>query len=248
MQSSKSYFVKFSMVLDIPPTDMYLRAVTKSYVFVGTSLITTGISTSPKSARIQVRLVLTGTIQKTLDEEETAVCALLDFSAEVTIDQQIKKIRTPQAGVCSSLMWSLVVDELFDRLTAFSVYYIGYADDIAIITKGKFEGILYELIQMSLRTTNEWCHSVGLSINSEKLRLYLIPDGASNILKHHKDLFPRQKRLNRQCLVVVDELLKRLTAFGVYYIGYTDDIVKITKGKLEGILCELIQVSLRTTN
>ncbi|GJQ88722.1 hypothetical protein Trydic_g5749 [Trypoxylus dichotomus] len=66
------------------------------------------------------------------------------------------------------MMRSLVVDELLNRLTEFGVHCLGYTDDIAIIAKGEFEGIFYELIQMSLRITNEWCHSVGLSINSSK--------------------------------------------------------------------------------
>ncbi|GJQ75593.1 hypothetical protein Trydic_g17673 [Trypoxylus dichotomus] len=90
--------------------------------------------------------------------------------AEVTVDEQTTKIRTtrrtPQGGVCSPLMWSLVVDELLSRLTAFGVHCIGYADNITMIAKCKFEGILWELIQMSLRISNERCHSVGLSINS----------------------------------------------------------------------------------
>ncbi|GJQ85720.1 hypothetical protein Trydic_g13409 [Trypoxylus dichotomus] len=129
-------------------------------------------------------LELTGTIQKTLNEGETT-CALLDVSgvvdntslerkrtAELTAGEQTMKIRstrgTPQGGVCSLLMWSLVVDEQLNRLTAFGVHCIGYADDIAIIAKGKFEGIICELIQMSLRITSVWSYTVGLSINSPK--------------------------------------------------------------------------------
>lgn len=93
-------------------------------------------------------------------------------TAEVTVGEHTTRISTtrgtPQGGVCSPLMWSLVVDELLNRLTAFGVHCIGYADDIVIIAKGKFEGILCDLIQTSLRITNDWCQSVELSINSAK--------------------------------------------------------------------------------
>ncbi|GJQ77825.1 hypothetical protein Trydic_g16082 [Trypoxylus dichotomus] len=57
-------------------------------------------------------------------------------TAEVTVGEQPTQIRTtrgtPQGGVCSPLMWSPVADELLNRLTAFGVRCIGYADDIAI--------------------------------------------------------------------------------------------------------------------
>ncbi|GJQ86669.1 hypothetical protein Trydic_g7853 [Trypoxylus dichotomus] len=107
-------------------------------------------------------LELTGTIQKTLDEGETAICAFLDISGafDNTSHEAVRQLLEKRGN--------LVVHELLYRLTAFGVHCIGYADDITIIAKGKIEGILCELIQMSLRITNEWCHSVGLSINSSK--------------------------------------------------------------------------------
>ncbi|GJQ83391.1 hypothetical protein Trydic_g18172 [Trypoxylus dichotomus] len=101
-------------------------------------------------------LQLAETIHETLDEGETATYAFLSDSGAFDntshaavrqalekkgVAEQTTKIRTtrgtPQTGVCSPLMWSLVV-ELLSRLTTFDVYCIGYADDIAIIAKVKF--------------------------------------------------------------------------------------------------------------
>ena len=43
-----------------------------------------------------------------------------------------------QGGVLSPLLWSLVVDKLVRILYKNRVYALGYADDIAILTSGKF--------------------------------------------------------------------------------------------------------------
>lgn len=62
-------------------------------------------------------------------------------------------------------MWSLVVNELVTRLTASGVLCIGYANRIVIIAQGKYEKILCDLVQTSLKIANERCRSMGLSIN-----------------------------------------------------------------------------------
>ncbi|GJQ78554.1 hypothetical protein Trydic_g11665 [Trypoxylus dichotomus] len=105
-------------------------------------------------------LELTGTNQKALDEGETAVCIFLDISGAFG--------NTLHEAVRQALEKKEVSPQRQLRLTAFGAHCIGYADDIAIIAKGKFEKILCELIQMSLRITNEWCRAVELSINSSK--------------------------------------------------------------------------------
>lgn len=76
-------------------------------------------------------------------------------TAETTIKQTIKTRTSrgrPQGGVRSPLMWSLVVDALLNRLTAFGGHCTGYADAIVIIAKRKYEEILCELIQTTLRS------------------------------------------------------------------------------------------------
>ncbi|XP_050311838.1 uncharacterized protein LOC126747328 [Anthonomus grandis grandis] len=93
-------------------------------------------------------------------------------TAETTVGEQTTGIKTtrgtPQGGVTSPLLWSLVVDELLEILTNLGFTCIGYADDIVIVVKGRYKGTLYDLIQRSLSITEEWCTSVGLSINSAK--------------------------------------------------------------------------------
>ena len=39
----------------------------------------------------------------------------------------------------SPLLWSLVVDDLLERLTSNGIRCQGYADDIVILARGKFE-------------------------------------------------------------------------------------------------------------
>jgi len=82
--------------------------------------------------------------------------------------------RCPQGGVLSPLMWSLVVDELLGSLTGNGVTCRGYADDIVIMAKGKFEGTLCDLVERELETTRRWCLSVGLRITSSKTTVKII--------------------------------------------------------------------------
>lgn len=94
---------------------------------------------------------------------------------EAHIGERIIQMSTergcPQGGVLSPLLWSLVVDELLGILTGGGLHCIGYADDIVIIAKGKFEETLCDLIQGGLNQTKEWCKSVGLSVNPAKTTL-----------------------------------------------------------------------------
>jgi len=59
----------------------------------------------------------------------------------------------------------LLVDELLDRLTRRGILCQGYADDIGIIARGKYEETLCDIIQLGLNMTSEWCKEVGLSLN-----------------------------------------------------------------------------------
>jgi len=74
----------------------------------------------------------------------------------------------PQGGVLSPLLWSLLVDELLDRLTRRGILCQGYADDIVIIARGKYEETLCDIIQLGLNMTSGWCKEVGLSLNPSK--------------------------------------------------------------------------------
>jgi len=81
----------------------------------------------------------------------------------------------PQGEVLSPLMWSLVVDKLLGILTGNGVTCLGYADDIVIMAKLKFEGTLCDIVERQLETTRRWCLSVGLRINHQKPQWYLSP-------------------------------------------------------------------------
>jgi len=69
----------------------------------------------------------------------------------------------------------LLVDELLDRLTRRGILCQGYADDIGIIARGKYEETLCDIIQLGLNMTSE----VGLSLNPKKLLLFLSQIGTS---------------------------------------------------------------------
>jgi len=74
----------------------------------------------------------------------------------------------PQGGVLSPLLWSLLVDELLRRLARKGIQCQGYADDIVIIARGKFEETLCDIIQLGLKMTSDWCNEVGLNLNPTK--------------------------------------------------------------------------------
>lgn len=74
----------------------------------------------------------------------------------------------PQGGVLSPLLWSLVVDELLDSLERRGFEVVGYADDVVIIVRGKFESVIVERMQSALNHTFSWCHKEQLGINPTK--------------------------------------------------------------------------------
>lgn len=74
----------------------------------------------------------------------------------------------PQGGVLSPLLWSLVVDALLNKLIENGFEVIGFADDVVIICRGKFDHTLSERMQTALNMTHSWCLREGLSINPSK--------------------------------------------------------------------------------
>lgn len=74
----------------------------------------------------------------------------------------------PQGGVLSPLLWSLVADDLLNKLVESGFEVIGFADDVVIIVRGKFDTIIVERMQSALNFTLAWCDSQGLSINPTK--------------------------------------------------------------------------------
>ena len=74
----------------------------------------------------------------------------------------------PQGGVLSPILWSLVVDDLLQKLTKQGYYCQGYADDIALVVFGKFPQIITDLMNSGLKLINDWCGKEGLQVNSSK--------------------------------------------------------------------------------
>jgi len=83
----------------------------------------------------------------------------------------------PQGSVLSPLLWSLLVDELLERLNRRGILCQGYADDIVITARGKYEETLCDIIQLGLNMTSEWCKEVSLIL--AKLLLFLSQIGTS---------------------------------------------------------------------
>ena len=82
---------------------------------------------------------------------------------------QVASVRgCPQGGVLSPLLWNLTVDELLWDLNEAGYYSIGFADDIAIIIRGKFPSTVSEVLQNALKRLENWCNRTKLSVNLTK--------------------------------------------------------------------------------
>jgi hypothetical protein len=74
----------------------------------------------------------------------------------------------PQGGKLSPLLWSVVVDHLWE-LNGSGYYTVEYADDIASLTNGKFLQTVSEVLQTALCMVQKWCERINLSINPNKI-------------------------------------------------------------------------------
>lgn len=73
----------------------------------------------------------------------------------------------PQGGVLSPLLRSLVVDELLTKLEKTGIQTYGFADDIALATRGRIL-VLRDLLQKGLRVVEKWGKDTKLSVNPKK--------------------------------------------------------------------------------
>ena len=74
----------------------------------------------------------------------------------------------PQGGVLSPLLWCIVVDRLLKNLQSLGYEVIGFADDVVIIVRGKFDKIIWDRMQSAFNYTLSWCDREGLNINPSK--------------------------------------------------------------------------------
>ena len=63
----------------------------------------------------------------------------------------------PQGGIILPLIWHIVVDELLSILDREGIFSVTYADDFAILVKGKYEEVLPDLLQIALTMVGEGC-------------------------------------------------------------------------------------------
>ena len=68
----------------------------------------------------------------------------------------------------SPLLWATLADDLLQRL---SFTCLGYADDLAIVIRGRFAGIISERTQMALNIVHDWCMIEKLSVNAKKTQI-----------------------------------------------------------------------------
>jgi hypothetical protein len=101
---------------------------------------------------------------------QPAICRWISATLEsrtITATLSGETLRVPASRGCPPLLWSLVVDLLWE-LTDKGYYTVGYADDIAILIHGKFLSTVSECLQMALYTVERWCERTDLSINPDK--------------------------------------------------------------------------------
>lgn len=73
--------------------------------------------------------------------------------------QEITSTRgSPQDGVLSSLLWSLVVDNQLVTLGQDPYHIQGHADDIALVVQGKFPDTITDIMNEGLKLISEWCN------------------------------------------------------------------------------------------
>nr|XP_022906088.1 uncharacterized protein LOC111417911 [Onthophagus taurus] len=79
----------------------------------------------------------------------------------------------PQDWVLSPLLWCLIVDDLIRELNNKYLFTVGYADDVAILLRGKPDNFLCYRMQQALKLVERWCEEHTLSVNPKKTETVL---------------------------------------------------------------------------
>lgn len=143
------------------------------------------------------------TIRKALRKKNAEMWAInwietMLKSREIEAAYETEKIQysptrgCPQGGCLSPLLWSVVIDELLDRLEyddnqgIINKYKMSaYADDVAILVTGRVEheNTLCESLNRALNITEKWCRETGLKVSAEKSNYMIF----SNAYKKSQD-------------------------------------------------------------
>jgi ribonuclease HI len=70
--------------------------------------------------------------------------------------------------VLSPLLWCLLVNDIIKTIHNKGIYTQGYADDIAIIVRGKYPDTLSDIMQTACNDVERWCEEQNLSVNPKK--------------------------------------------------------------------------------
>ncbi|KAJ3661624.1 hypothetical protein Zmor_006012 [Zophobas morio] len=79
----------------------------------------------------------------------------------------------PQGSVLGPLLWNIFYDEVLRMEVPDGVKLIGYADDLAVIVRGKSEEDLRERTEEALRLVGAWMGNNGLSLAPDKSKAVL---------------------------------------------------------------------------
>lgn len=141
------------------------------------------------------------------------VCVQLGpIKAKATVNQGC-----PQGGVLSPLLWNCAVDSLISTLNGNGLICVGYADDVAIISRGPFLSTTVEVINEGLAKTETWCREMELSVNPQKTSLII---------------FSQKIDLSHEPVKLWDQTL--IESQKVTYLGVTLDMKLNWKAHIDG--------------
>jgi hypothetical protein len=103
-----------------------------------------------------------------------------------------------------------IISSLLVSLNNQSLWVKGFADDIAIVTHGKFLSTVCELMQKALFIVQNWCRGVGLSVNADKTSMVLFTNNWKLVGFKKPILFGTELQMQNQVKylgVILDEKL-----------------------------------------
>lgn len=102
---------------------------------------------------------------------------LLDRQISASIGHNSMKIianrGTPQGGVLSPTLWILVLNEVLLQLENTGVHVVAYADDLVLLSRGKFLDTVSNVLESALTALTRWSRKSGLNVNPSKTELVL---------------------------------------------------------------------------
>jgi len=70
------------------------------------------------------------------------------------------------------LLWCLVVNDLIARLSGSGIFIQRYADDMCLLSVGKFPNTVSGFMQWALLIVEICCSEIGLSVNPDWVRCF----------------------------------------------------------------------------